>query len=118
MGIPSCAHSRLGNVKNVITQPEAVALSSAGSATVARLVVVGPLDGQAGATLKDYCDRGITGELARLEVDLTGVTRATREGVAALAGCLLNRRNFSDGVGVVVSNEVGRRALLESRAEA
>lgn len=84
---------------------------------MARVVVVGVLNRRVAACMDELCDRAAAGLVERLEVDLTGVTDATREGVAALAGCLAKRRNFRDGVGVLVANEVGRRALLESMVE-
>jgi hypothetical protein len=80
--------------------------------------VVGVLDARAATCMEEFCDRGKAGQLARLEVDLTCVTSVTPEGVNALASCLAKRRCFDGGVGVLVSNDVGRRALLESMADA
>ncbi|HET7309854.1 MAG TPA: hypothetical protein VFJ17_00850 [Mycobacteriales bacterium] len=80
------------------------------------MVIVGALDGRAASRLAEVCD-DCGAETTRLELDLSGVTMATAEGVAAVGRCLALRRRFCDGVGVVVANEVGRRALLESMSD-
>jgi hypothetical protein len=82
------------------------------------MVIVGALDGRAATRLAELCDRGAAGEVSRLELDLSGVTEATVEGVAGVARCLAMRRRFSEGVGVVVANDIGRRALLASMGDA
>jgi hypothetical protein len=84
----------------------------------ARMVIIGRLDAGAAARLAEVCDRGAAGELSRLELDLSGVTEATVEGVAAISRCLALRRRLPDGINVVVANDVGRRALLDSMINA
>jgi hypothetical protein len=108
----------LRGVKSSRTPSPALAASAVEHAGVARVVVVGRLDRRAASCLEELCDRGGAGQLNRLEVDLTSVTDVTPEGVEVLTSCLAKRRNFVGGVGVRVSNEAGRRALLESMAEA
>jgi hypothetical protein len=81
---------------------------------LARVVVVGVLDSHAADRLEEIYSRSDAGEVSRVELDLSGVTDTTPEGVAAVTRCLAMRQRFPDGVGVLVANDVGRRALLDS----
>jgi hypothetical protein len=82
----------------------------------ARAVVVGPLDTVTAAHLMQACEETQRTACSRLDVDLSDVTECTDDGVAAIAYCLAAGRHLTDGVGVTVASEAGRRALLDSMA--
>ncbi len=79
-----------------------------------RVAVSGPLDDKMAAHLAQICARAGSPELRRLELDLSGVTAITVDGVAAVGSCMALSRLLVDGVSVTVANDAGRRALLDS----
>jgi anti-anti-sigma regulatory factor len=93
------------------------AVTASDSDGCTRIVITGALDEYVAARLHETCDRAGDGRLRRLELDLSAVTAASPEGVAAITGCLAMGRRLPDGVGVTVANDAGRRALLDSMAE-
>lgn len=80
-----------------------------------RVTVVGVLDANAANQVAAACDGAMAeSKLGRLELDLTRVTGATPEGIGAISDCFALSRTLAGGVRVIVSSDVGRRAMLNS----
>jgi ABC-type transporter Mla MlaB component len=79
---------------------------------VLRVPVSDSLDGAAGAAVVQGVERAQTSGIARVELDLHGLSSYDDAGVAALLHCLTVGRRLPDGVGVHVDTDAGRRALL------
>lgn len=94
-----------------------VSLDDTGDQDRPRIAVSGCLDARLGRALTTLYGTVLDRAPLGIALDLTRISRASRDGIDALVSCLAAGRGLDDGVDIAVASPAGRRVLLDTLAE-